>query len=72
MPVDLQSLVDIHEQPFVVIGSEYRVVAINGAYERAFGVSREQAVGQPCHKISHNNDVPCHESGEDCHARESV
>jgi len=66
VPVDLQSLVDTHDQPFVVIDSEYRVMAINGAYESAFGVSREQAVGQPCYKISHNNDAPCHESGEDC------
>ena len=66
VPVDLQSVVDSHELPFVVIDSEYRVMAINRAYEDAFGVSREQAVGQPCYKISHNNDAPCHESGEDC------
>ena len=66
VPFDLQSLVDSHEQPFVVIDSEYRIMAVNSAYERAFGASREQAVGQPCYKISHNNDAPCHESGEDC------
>ena len=66
VPVDLQSVVDSHELPFVVIDSNYRVMAINSAYERAFGVSREQAVGQPCYKVSHNNDAPCHESGEDC------
>ena len=66
VPVDLQSLVDTHERPFVVIDSNYRVMAINSAYERAFGVSREQAIGQPCYKVSHNNDAPCHESGEDC------
>ena len=66
MPVDLQSLVDSHEKPFVVIDSEYRIKAVNSAYERTYGVTREQAVGQWCHKISHNNDAPCHESGEDC------
>ena len=66
MPFDLQSLVDSHEQPFVVIDREYRIMAVNRAYENAFGASREQAVGQPCYKISHNNDGPCHESGEDC------
>ena len=41
-------------------------MAINQAYEKTFGVTREQAVGLPCHKVSHNNDAPCHESGEDC------
>ncbi len=66
VPVDLQSLVDSHEKPFVVIDSEYRIMAVNSAYERTYGVTREQAVGQPCYKISHNNDAPCHESGEDC------
>ena len=66
VPFDLQSLVDSHEQPFVVIDSEYRIMAVNRAYENAFGATREQAVGQPCYKISHNNDGPCHESGEDC------
>ena len=66
MPVDLQSLVDSHKEPFVVIDRDYRILAVNAAYERINGASREQAVGQPCYKISHNNDAPCHESGEDC------
>ena len=66
VPIDLQSLVDSHQQPFVVINNDYRIMAVNSAYERAFGTSRELAVGQPCYKISHNNDAPCHESGEDC------
>ena len=66
MPVDLQSLVDSHKEPFVVIDRDYCILAVNAAYERINGASREQAVGQPCYKISHNNDAPCHESGEDC------
>ena len=64
--VDLHSLVESHQQPFVVIDNEYRILAVNSAYERAFGVNRERAIGQPCYKVSHNNDAPCHESGEDC------
>jgi PAS domain S-box-containing protein len=64
--MDLQSLVDSHDQPFVVIDQDYRIMAVNSAYERAFGVSSEQAVGQACYRVSHNNDAPCHESGEDC------
>ena len=66
VPVDLQSLVDSHQQPFVVIDNEYRILAVNSAYENVFGTGRDVAVGQPCYKISHNNDVPCHEVGEDC------
>lgn len=66
VPIDLQSLVDSHAQPFVVIDRDYRIMAINRAYEKKFGVSRERAVGAPCYKVSHGNDAPCHESGEDC------
>jgi two-component system response regulator AtoC len=64
--LELQSLVDSHEQPFVVIDRDYRILAINRAYEKVFGVSRHEAVGLPCHKVSHNKEAPCHESGEDC------
>jgi two-component system response regulator AtoC len=66
VPIDLQSLVDTHEQPFVVIDRDYRIVAINRAYEKNFGVPRDHAVGMPCYKVSHGSDAPCHESGEDC------
>ena len=66
VPIDLQSLVDSHQQPFVVIDSEYRIMAVNRAYEHAYGTNREQAVGRPCYTVSHHNDAPCHESGEDC------
>ena len=66
VPIELQSLVDTHEQPFVVIDRDYRIVAINRAYEKNFAVSRDYAVGLPCYKVSHDKDAPCHESGEDC------
>ncbi|HYQ70830.1 MAG TPA: sigma 54-interacting transcriptional regulator, partial [Gammaproteobacteria bacterium] len=65
-PIELQSLVDSHEQPFVIIDRDYQILAVNSAYERAFGTDSVQAVGQPCYRISHNNEAPCHESGEDC------
>ncbi|MEN8205679.1 MAG: PAS domain-containing protein [Pseudomonadota bacterium] len=63
---DLQSLVDSHEQPFIVIDRDYRIPAINSAYEKTFGMHRDKAIGLPCYKVSHNNDAPCHEYGEDC------
>jgi len=65
-PIELQSLVDSHEQPFVIIDRDYRILAVNSAYERTFGTESSRAVGQPCYRVSHNNESPCHESGEDC------
>ncbi len=66
VPFELQSLVDCHENPFVVVDRDYRIVAINRAYEKLYGAGREFAVGQYCYKVSHDNDAPCCRSGEDC------
>jgi two-component system response regulator AtoC len=66
IPFELQSLVDSHENPFVVIDRDYRIVAVNKAYEKLYGAGREYAVGLHCFKVSHDNDAPCCQSGEDC------
>lgn len=44
----LESFLETHEQPFVVIAADLRVVAVNRAWELAFGVNRANHVGQPC------------------------
>ncbi|MEA3277187.1 MAG: sigma 54-interacting transcriptional regulator [Pseudomonadota bacterium] len=64
--IELQSLVDSHDRPFVVIGKDYTVVAVNSAYEKAFNTSSAALVGQKCHAILHHRDRPCYEVGEDC------
>jgi len=64
--IDLQSMIDTHDLPFVLIDREFRITAVNSAYEQAYGLSREQMVGQMCYQISHHNSKPCFENGEDC------
>lgn len=44
----LESLLETHEQPFVVIGPDLHVLAVNQAWETAFGITRDQHIGQPC------------------------
>jgi two-component system, NtrC family, response regulator AtoC len=66
IPFELQSLLDSHEDPFLVIDREYRIVAVNQAYEKAYGTGRDYAVGQHCYKVSHDNEVPCCRMGEEC------
>ncbi len=44
----LESLLETHEKPFMVIGSDLHVLAVNLAWETAFGVSRDKRVGKPC------------------------
>ncbi len=64
--VDLQSLIDMQERPFVLIDGDYRIVAANQAYCITYGVSREGIVGRRCHEVSHHSPVPCHQKGEHC------
>jgi len=64
--IDLASLVNSHEKPFVVIDRNYRILAVNKAYELEYGTTSEYAVGSMCYEISHGNDHPCSDEGEDC------
>ncbi|MGB5538923.1 MAG: sigma 54-interacting transcriptional regulator [Gammaproteobacteria bacterium] len=66
LPFELQSLVETHTKPFVVVDSGYRILAVNSAYEKTFGIAGADAVGKFCHQVSHSSAVPCSEVGEDC------
>lgn len=64
--IELKSLVDSHEKPFVVIDRDYRIVAVNHAYKTVYGSSDGDAVGKKCYQLSHGSDHPCSEEGENC------
>ncbi len=65
-PIELQSVIDAHDNAFVVIDENYTIVAANRAYSEAYGVDPTEIVGRKCHKVSHHSDLPCHLNGEDC------
>ncbi|NWG86783.1 MAG: sigma 54-interacting transcriptional regulator [Hydrogenophilaceae bacterium] len=66
LPIELQTLIDIHEGPFVLIDADYRIVAANHAYCESYGQDPAAVVGRTCHEVSHHSSVPCHLHGEDC------
>jgi PAS domain S-box-containing protein len=66
LSIELKSLVESHDRPFVVIDRDFRIVAVNDAYARIFGQSSERAIGQMCYRLSHGKDHPCSEEGEEC------
>ena len=68
--IEMQSLVDSHEHPFLVIDRDFRVVAVNAAFERAYGTERAELLGRHCYAVSHGHDRPCFEEGEDCPYRQ--
>jgi two-component system, NtrC family, response regulator AtoC len=70
--VDLRSLIETHQRPFVVIGADHRVVAVNRAFEQAFDLPDAVIVGLPCHRVLHGRDQPCDLAGEDCPLRQCL
>lgn len=64
--VEVQSLLDAQDNPFVLIDQDYNVVAANKAYQQAYGIAQDDIIGRKCHQVSHRSEVPCHLNGEDC------
>lgn len=44
----LDSLLETHDQPFVIINAAQQVIAANRAWENHFGLSRDQQIGKAC------------------------
>ena len=50
----LESLLESHESPFIVISNTLTIVAVNKAWESCFGISRQEVIGQACCKETPN------------------
>ncbi len=61
-----EQIINIMPDPFVIIDSDYRIVAANIAYQRRYDMSCDKIVGRRCYEVSHHSAVPCHEHGEHC------
>lgn len=64
--LQLQSMLDSHSNPFVLIDENYTIVAANKAYCDAYKTTDDKVVGRKCHKVSHHFDTPCFMNNEDC------
>lgn len=64
--IKLESVVNSHEKPFVIIDKNYRIIAVNDAYEKIYGYVNGAAVGMKCYKASHGSDYPCGQGGKAC------
>jgi two-component system response regulator AtoC len=70
--VEVQSLIDAQDNPFVLIDNDYNIVAANRAYQLAYSVDAKAVLGRKCYQVSHRSDVPCHVNGEDCPHKQVV
>ncbi len=54
---------------FMVIDRNYRIMDINDTTAQTLGMNREGAIGRYCYEVSHDQDSPCYEHGEQCGMR---
>jgi len=64
--IGFQALADSHEQPFIVMDKNFRIVALNRAYQRAYVTEVVQVIGKCCYQVSHARSRSCFEEGEEC------
>lgn len=64
--IELQSLVNAHDEPAVIIDESYKIIAANAAYCESYGISPTDILNHRCHEVSHRSNVPCHQHGEQC------
>lgn len=57
------ALNDLIQDEVLVIDHRFRIIDTNDAFLEKFRLTREQVIGQFCHKITHHRETPC--SGED-------
>ena len=61
----IQSMINAIDKPAIFITPDYVIRAVNESYRDTYPSSI--VVGNSrCHEISHNNDRPCNQYGEDC------
>lgn len=65
------ALLDIYQEPAVLLDLDYHILAANTAYRRIFGDAPVTG-RQRCFQISHGYDVPCDQAGEECPLRATV
>ncbi|BCG65475.1 MAG: hypothetical protein methR_P3314 [Methyloprofundus sp.] len=46
--ISLESLLETHELPFIIINASLMIVGLNKAWEQRFNVSRSEYIGKPC------------------------
>ncbi|MCB2146812.1 MAG: PAS domain-containing protein [Deltaproteobacteria bacterium] len=56
------ALNDLIQEEVLVIDHRFRIIDTNDAFLEKFGLTRDQVIGQFCHKITHHLENPC--SGE--------
>jgi two-component system response regulator HydG len=65
LPPELVSLLGALPGPRILVDTEFRILAANGAYYEEYG-DHEGLIGRTCYEVSHHFALPCDQCGESC------
>ena len=69
---EITSLIESISGPAVLINRNYKILAVNNAYELTYETTNEKAQQKYCYEISHRYTRPCDEAGETCPLKQST
>lgn len=67
-----ESLISLFPDPFVVIDTNFHIVAANQKYRDHYQVGTTDIVGKHCYEVSHRINTPCSQNGEHCPLEEII
>lgn len=67
----LSRLLDYFDKPTILISPNYRILAVNHAYETTYS-SKQSTLGKRCYTVSHQYTVPCDLAGETCPIQRAI
>jgi DNA-binding NtrC family response regulator len=71
IPVQVRELLDLYQDPAILLSHDYRILAANPAYCRLYGEG-EPLAQRHCYEVSHHYSVPCDQAGESCPLKDSL
>jgi two-component system response regulator HydG len=71
IPAQVRALLDLYQDPAILLSHDYRILAANPAYCRLYG-EHEPLSDRRCYEVSHHYSVPCDQAGESCPLKDSL
>ena len=62
----------IRENIVVVDAENYKILHANRSFLETYGISLEESRKKSCYEVTHGNDKPCREPGEECPVRQAA
>ena len=71
IPQALRELLDLYQDPAILVSQDYRILVANSAYCQLYG-EQSPLTNRHCYEVSHHYSVPCDQAGESCPLRDSL